>query len=40
MAENKSLFYDAKEVMEMLDLKNPKGMLIWIRPWQPVSRLS
>lgn len=40
MAENKSLFYDAKEVMEMLDLKKPKGMLIWIRPWQPVSRLS
>ena len=39
MAENKSLFYDAKEVMEMLDLKNPKGMLIWIRQWQPENRL-
>ena len=25
MAENKSLFYDAKEVMEMLDLKKSKG---------------
>ena len=29
MAENKSLFYDAKEVMEMLDLKKSKGYTYW-----------
>ena len=35
MAENKSLFYDAKEVMEMLDLKNPKDMLM---KWNDIAQ--
>lgn len=38
MAENKCLFYDAKEVFAMLGLKESKAILIWIRPWQPENR--
>ena len=29
MAENKSLFYDAKEVIEMLGLRKSKGYAYW-----------